>query len=312
MYRLAIMVLLVTWFCVAAHKDANAQEDSKTKAAVEQIKLLTKAVDVFTLRADGEFPSTLDDLLRTKPPILQNKDALLDPWKKPFRYDVSGPRNSGLRPDIWTVTPANETIGNWPKTLNALQFEVKVKAAQALAAALSKAVDTYALKNNGKYPDKLDDLLRDTKVISKEILLDPWDRSFRYDKSGPKNKGKRPDIWTVPPNTKEPVGNWQPVQGDPVQALYAAKVEMARLDLHILSSAVRIYHENNKRFPNTLDQLTEGKSPLAEEKTLVDPWGRRYLYDPTGPNNNGTMPDIWTESPMRERIGNWQKEEKKK
>ena len=38
-----------------------------------------------------------------------------DPWKKPYQYDPSGPRNNGRRPDIWTVAPDGLEIGNWPK-----------------------------------------------------------------------------------------------------------------------------------------------------------------------------------------------------
>ena len=46
---------------------------------------------------------------------LESKDALFDPWGKEYQYDVKGPKNNGVRPDIWTVAPDGEIIGNWPK-----------------------------------------------------------------------------------------------------------------------------------------------------------------------------------------------------
>src|SRR6187401_1265469 len=85
--------------------ERNLQDDAKAKAAKAQVNLLSKAVDVFALKNKGEYPAKLEDLLTTKPAILESKAALIDPWKKPYMYDASGPKNSGVRPDIWTVTP---------------------------------------------------------------------------------------------------------------------------------------------------------------------------------------------------------------
>ena len=46
---------------------------------------------------------------------LESKDVLADPWSREYQYDVKGPKNNGVRPDIWTVAPDGEIIGNWPK-----------------------------------------------------------------------------------------------------------------------------------------------------------------------------------------------------
>jgi hypothetical protein len=32
-----------------------------------------------------------------------------------------------------------------------------------------------------------------------EKLLDPWNKQFQYDPSGPRNQGNRPDVWTTSP-----------------------------------------------------------------------------------------------------------------
>lgn len=310
--------MLSVGFSQAGDRGPDVQDDAKAKVAKSQVLLLSKAVDAFALMNKGEYPAKLEDLLATKPPILESKAALIDPWKKPYRYDASGPKNAGVRPDIWTVTPANDTIGNWPAkpkdTYESLEFEVKVKEAQALVAVATKAVEAYALLK-GAFPDTLEEMLKDGKFNGP--LLDPWKRPIQYDRKGPKNKGirpdrKRPDVWTERPDTKELIGNWQALEGDPKKAIYDAQVKLTRFSLAALSTAVKAYHVKNNRFPDTLNELTKGKPSLVETKALLDPWGRFFLYDLTGPNNNGTIPDIWTEPPGRERIGNWQKEEKKK
>ena len=60
----------------------------------------------------GEYPPTLEALVNAG---TVSPDSLQDPWKQEFHYDPSGRKNKGTRPDIWTVTPAKEVIGNWGK-----------------------------------------------------------------------------------------------------------------------------------------------------------------------------------------------------
>ena len=90
----------------------------KIKAtAKDQLVLLTKASRRLQTSRTLHFPMALNDLVEGIPPFLESKDALLDPWKQPFQYNPEGPKNGGLRPDIWTVTPDKEEIGNWPKVI---------------------------------------------------------------------------------------------------------------------------------------------------------------------------------------------------
>jgi hypothetical protein len=74
---------------------------------------------------------------------------------------------------------------------------------------LSELVDDHRTKT-GKVPTKLADLRwvpahRISAVTAKmfngrrEGLLDPWGRPYQYDPAGPKNGGKRPDIWSLGP-----------------------------------------------------------------------------------------------------------------
>lgn len=60
--------------------------------------------------AGVNLPSDLKTLVDTK---ILRAESLVDPWGKAFRYDVSGKRNKGKRPDIWTETPDKQIIENW-------------------------------------------------------------------------------------------------------------------------------------------------------------------------------------------------------
>jgi hypothetical protein len=93
------------------------QEEARRVVAKAQLEVLTKAAQAYAARNDAKFPLTLADLLQKDAtgagPYLQGEQALLDPWKKPYQYDPTGPKNDGKKPDIWTVAPDKQIIGNW-------------------------------------------------------------------------------------------------------------------------------------------------------------------------------------------------------
>jgi hypothetical protein len=80
-----------------------------------------------------------------------------------------------------------------------------VQTARADVKAIEKAVQKYCIKR-GEYPARLDALIGDGE-IGPDGLSDPWKREYQYDPAGRKNKGDRPDIWTVTPS-REVIGNW--------------------------------------------------------------------------------------------------------
>jgi hypothetical protein len=67
-----------------------------------------------------------------------------------------------------------------------------------------------------------------------------------------------------------------------------------------------------KKYPIKIEELIEGKNPqlAGGQKTITDPWGKKFQYDPKGPKNQGKKPDIWTETPDKKIIGNWPEEKK--
>jgi len=91
---------------------ADAKEDAKVAAAKAQIAVLDKALQAYHLKHE-KYPESLKALTEGDKPYVEAA-ALTDPWKNPYQYDAAGPKNKGKKPDVWTVTPDKETLGNWP------------------------------------------------------------------------------------------------------------------------------------------------------------------------------------------------------
>src|SRR5215831_7551625 len=82
----------------------GAQEDI---ASAQVTGALTQACQAYKVKR-FEYPATLQLLLQRDAiggPYLESSDALLDPWGHPYQYDASGPKNNGMKPDIWTIVP---------------------------------------------------------------------------------------------------------------------------------------------------------------------------------------------------------------
>ena len=82
------------------------------------LQALDKAVQTYKLTT-GDFPKNLEVLAESPgdglKPFVEKKD-LKDGWGKPIQYDVKGPRNKGIKPDIWSLGPPEQMgalIGNW-------------------------------------------------------------------------------------------------------------------------------------------------------------------------------------------------------
>ncbi len=103
------------WKALEKTKLFKEMEGAKVDSAKVQLEVLTKACDAHFVR-EAKFPFKLQDLAQGNPPIIKDAKSLVDPWGQPFHYDPAGPKNKaqgGTGPDIWTVTPTQQTIGNW-------------------------------------------------------------------------------------------------------------------------------------------------------------------------------------------------------
>lgn len=88
---------------------ATAADPVQTAKA--DVKTIERAVTEYCIKR-GEYPPSLDVLVGA---WAVTPDGLRDPWKHEYHYDPTGRKNKGTRPDIWTVTPTKEVIGNWGK-----------------------------------------------------------------------------------------------------------------------------------------------------------------------------------------------------
>jgi general secretion pathway protein G len=87
-----------------------------------------------------------------------------------------------------------------------------------------------------------------------------------------------------------------------------AKKDVCKMQTKELTKAAETYKLDNDEFPPSLDallQVVNGRGPwLKSADAIIDPWGRPYMYNPAGPQNNGIVPDIWAET-EHGQIGNW-------
>ena len=91
----------------------------------------------------------------------------------------------------------------------------------------------------------------------------------------------------------------------------------ARLRADQLAKALAIYAvDRDGVYPASLEDLLQkdkdGGPYLADRKDLLDPWGKKYQFDPKGPKNLGAKPDVWTVTPGGKTIGNWMALKEKK
>ena len=108
--------------------------------------------------------------------------------------------DSPLRTEFDRFKEANETMN--------VMNEAKASAAMVQLKRIDKALQSYKVKT-GKFPEFLQRLTEGKdSLMGKMDLTDPWEKPYCYDPSGPRNQGKRPDIWTTTP-AEEMIGNWR-------------------------------------------------------------------------------------------------------
>jgi hypothetical protein len=96
-------------------------------------------------------------------------------------------------------------------------------------------------------------------------------------------------------------------------ALGNARRARAQVDVRTLTTAVEAYFIKNADYPNSLAELTrkqpDGGRPFLEPKSLLDPWGRPYGYDPGTRDHATGRPLIYSQGPrpgdLAGRIRNW-------
>jgi hypothetical protein len=105
-YSLIVFGLIIGVSGISLYESVNDRADRTQMDVIA----LTQAVKTYKLKY-GTTPRTLDDVLQ----FIEggSPSNLLDQWDRRFDFDPNGPRNGGKQPDIWTVSPGGELIGNW-------------------------------------------------------------------------------------------------------------------------------------------------------------------------------------------------------
>jgi general secretion pathway protein G len=89
-----------------------------------------------------------------------------------------------------------------------------------------------------------------------------------------------------------------------------ANEKIAKVKASQIAEAVQTYYLNNQQYPSSVQELTQpgsapgGKAAMSAEN-ILDPWGKPYTLDVSGPNHQGSAPDVYTTSPSGKTIGNW-------
>jgi len=117
MEMLVVVAIIVALAGIGGLFLMQALSDTQGDLAAVQTKTLTNACNMYKIKHNGQYPESLQQLLQKDQrggPYLDDPEALKDQWGQFYQYDRSGPRNNGVRPDIWTRSPEGKEIGNWP------------------------------------------------------------------------------------------------------------------------------------------------------------------------------------------------------
>jgi type II secretory pathway pseudopilin PulG len=89
-----------------------------------------------------------------------------------------------------------------------------------------------------------------------------------------------------------------------------ANEKIAKVKAATIAEAVQTYYINNQQYPGSIQELTQpgsapGNKAALSPDNILDPWGKPYTLDVSGPNHQGSAPDVYTMSPGGRIIGNW-------
>ena len=113
-----IFVGIALWFCWPRYLGGN----DKYHWSIADLRTIASACRAYSLQSGGAYPEKLGDLIHPpfgKKPFLDSKDAIIDPWDKPYRYAVV-PNERG-EPEVYVWTEYDDD-GGW------VMIGVKVRA----------------------------------------------------------------------------------------------------------------------------------------------------------------------------------------
>ena len=209
-----LVVLLAVGGAVAAEPDPD-QIAKDTVAVLKELReVLASIKDKETAEAakpklealaksQQKIEKTLDGLSKKESNAFEKKHrATVKPLQKDIDKEFA--RVEAL-PEAYAVVKDTSLF----KTLQG----DKETTARAQMATLTLALQDYH-NRHAEYPPGLATLAEPqgklSAYVEKRDLLDPWGREFKYDPKGPKNGGKKADIWSEgsPGGKGRVIGNW--------------------------------------------------------------------------------------------------------
>ena len=116
-FRKSTVIVLALLVVVGIGGTACFRSDGVTRIgrAKSDVDTIDEACAAYR-QNNGRFPAALKDLVSGSKPYLEGgEEAIIDPWGNPYQFDLNGPHSDGAKPDIFTVDPDGQTIGNWQK-----------------------------------------------------------------------------------------------------------------------------------------------------------------------------------------------------
>jgi general secretion pathway protein G len=117
MEMLVVVAIIVALAGIGGFFLMGQMESAKKDLALTQVKgPLTNACMSYSIK-HGKFPDNLQVLTEPdeyKVLYIDDPQALIDPWRKPYTYDAGGANQQGRKPDISTMAPDGTLICNWP------------------------------------------------------------------------------------------------------------------------------------------------------------------------------------------------------
>ena len=112
---LVVVAIIVMLAGIGGYYYIQQLESARAGRAKADCEGLSAQVEIYKMN-NHEYPTSIDQLAAPQPnggSALVPPDKTRDPWGKPYTIDPSGQHNSGLKADVYTVTPKGQVVGNW-------------------------------------------------------------------------------------------------------------------------------------------------------------------------------------------------------
>ncbi len=112
MEMLIVVAIIVALAGIGGYYLLGALSQSKEGTAKAQAVTLYQAVQSYATQHGGQYPQSLEELAQPDPltnrPYLEKREALMDPWGRPYQYNPSAVSNTGAPvPEIFCINPEN-------------------------------------------------------------------------------------------------------------------------------------------------------------------------------------------------------------